>query len=145
MLLNCGVGEDFESPLGCKEIKPVNPNEINPEYSFNEYQWKSVNIHWKNWCWTPIPWPLDARSWLLRKDPDAGKDRMQEEKGKKEDEMVGSHHWLNGHEFEQAPDNCEGQRSLACCSPWGHKESDTTEWLNNNNSLCKLNKQGDNI
>ena len=68
----------------------------------------------------------------LEKNPDAGKDWRQEEKGMTEDEMVGRHHWLNGHEFEQAPGDGEGQGSLAYCSPWGHKESDTTEWLNNN-------------
>ena len=60
------------------------------------------------------------------KDPDAGKDRGQEEKGMKEDEMVGWHHQLNGHEFEQTPGNREGQGSLARCSPWGPKESNTT-------------------
>ena len=68
----------------------------------------------------------------LEKNPDAGKDWRQEEKVMTEDEMVGRHHWLNGHEFEQAPGDGEGQGSLAYCSPWGHKESDTTEWLNNN-------------
>ena len=67
--------------------------------------------HWKR------PWP------------DTRKDWRQEEKGTTEDEMVGWHHWLDGHEFEQAPGVGDGQRSLACCSPWGHKESDTTEWL----------------
>ena len=77
----------------------------------------------------PILWPPDMKSWLIRKDPDAGKDWRQE-KGMTEDEMVGWHYWLNGHEFKQALGIGEGQRSLACCSPWGHKESDTTEWLN---------------
>ena len=67
----------------------------------------------------------------IRNDPDAGKDWGQEEKGMKEDEMVGWHHWLNGHEFEQAPGDGEVQGSLACCSPRGCKESDTTEQLNN--------------
>ena len=71
------------------------------------------------------------KSQLKRKDPDAGKDWRQE-KGMTEDEMVGRHHWFNGHEFEQAPGDGEGHRSLVCCSPWGWKESDTTEWLNNN-------------
>ena len=65
-----------------------------------------------------------------RKDPDAGNDWRWEEKGTTEDEMVGWHHRLNGHEFEQAPGVGDGQGSLACCSPWGHKGSDTTEWLN---------------
>ena len=68
----------------------------------------------------------------LGKNPDAGKDWGQEEKGTTEDEMVGWHHQLTGHEFEQAPGDGEGRGSLVCRSPWGHKESDTTEWLNNN-------------
>ena len=67
------------------------------------------------------------KSQLIRKDPDAGKNWRQEEKGTTEDEMVGWHHQLNGHEFEQAPGDSEGQGSLVCCSPWGHKESDKTE------------------
>ena len=79
---------------------------------------------------TPILWPSDAKSWLLRKDPDAGKDWRWEEKGMTEDEMVGWHHRLSGHESEQALGVGDGQGSLACCSPWDHKESDTTEWLN---------------
>ena len=83
---------------------------------------------------TPIIWPTDVKNWLIRKDPDAGKHRRQEEKGMTGDEMVGWHHWLNGHEFEQAQGNGEGQGSLACCIPWGHKESDRTEQLNKNNN-----------
>ena len=78
-----------------------------------------------------IFWPPDAESWLIRKDPDAGKDWKQEEKGTTGDKMVGWHSRLNGHEFEQAPGDSEGQGSLACCSPCGHKESDLTGWLNN--------------
>ena len=69
----------------------------------------------------------DAKSQLTGKDPDAGKDWRQEEKGMTEDEMVGWHHWLDGHEFEQVLGDGDGQGSLACCSPWGHKETDTTE------------------
>ena len=72
------------------------------------------------------------KSQLSGKDPDAGKDRGQEEKGTTEDEMVGWHHRFNGHKFEQTLGNREGQGSLACCSPWGHKESDTAEQLNSN-------------
>ena len=79
-----------------------------------------------------ILWPPDVKSWLIRKDPDAGKDWRQVEKGATEDEMVGWHHRLNGHEFEQALGVGEGQGSLVCCSPWGPKELDTT-WLLNNN------------
>ena len=70
------------------------------------------------------------KNWLIGKDPDTGKDWRQEEKGTAEDKMVGWHHWLNGHEFEQALGVGEGQGSLVCCSPWGLKESDMTEWLN---------------
>ena len=73
-----------------------------------------------------------AKSWLTGKDPDAGKDWGQEEKGLTEDEMVGWHHWLNGHEFEQALGDGEGQGSLACWSPWGLKESDKMQRLNSN-------------
>ena len=83
----------------------------------------------------PILWPTDVKGWLIRKDPDAGKDWGHEEKGATEDEMVGWHHQLDGHEFEQTPGDTEGQGSLACCSPWGGKELDTTEWLNNNSYL----------
>ena len=79
---------------------------------------------------TPILWPPDANSGLIRKDPDAGKDGRQEEKGTAEDEMVGWHHWLDGHELEQTLGDGEGQGSLVCCSPWDRKESDTTERLN---------------
>ena len=81
----------------------------------------------------PILWPPDGKSQLIGKDPDAGKDWGQEEKGMTEGEMVGWHYQLNGHEFAQTPGIGEGQESLACCSPWGQKESDMTEWLNNNN------------
>ena len=72
----------------------------------------------------------------MEKDPDAGKDKRQEEKGTSEDKMAGWHHRLNGYEFEQAPGDDKGQGSLACCSPWGHRESDTIERLNNNKSRC---------
>ena len=78
----------------------------------------------------PILWPADAKNWLIWKDPDAGKDLKQEEKGTTEDEMVGWHHQLNGHEFEQAPGSGDGQGSLVCCSPWYYKESNMTEGLN---------------
>ena len=78
---------------------------------------------------TSILWPPDVKKWLIGKDPDAGKDWRQE-KETTEDEMVGWHRQLNGHEFEQALGVGDGQGSLACCSPWGRKESDTTERLN---------------
>ena len=80
----------------------------------------------------PIVWPPDAKSWLTRKVSDAGKTWRQEEKGGKKDEVVGWHHCLYGHEFDQTPGDSEGQGSLACCSPWGHKELEMTEQLNNN-------------
>ena len=74
----------------------------------------------------PVLWPPDAKGWLTGKDPDAGKDWGQQEKGVAEDEMVGWHHRLNAQEFEQIPGDGEGQGSLACCSPWSHKELDMT-------------------
>ena len=87
-------------------------------------------MHWKDWYWSWNSNTLarDVKNWLIRKDPDAGKDWGQEEQGMTENEMVGWHHRLNGQEFEQAPGVADGQRGLAC-SPWGHKELDTTEWL----------------
>ena len=112
----------LESPLDCNEIKPVNP-EGNQSRIFTERTDAEAEA--------PIFWPPDAKSWLIRKDSDAGKDWRQEEKEMTEDEMVGWYHWLNGSEFEQAPGDGEGQGSQACCNPWGCKESDTTEWLNN--------------
>ena len=82
----------------------------------------------------PILWPLNVNSWLTGKDPDAGKDWRQKEKRVTEDEMVGWHHRLNGHELGQTPGDGEGQGSLVCFSPWGQGELDTTWWLNNNNN-----------
>ena len=79
---------------------------------------------------TPVLWPSDAKCWLIWKDPDAVKDWGQEEKGTTEDEMVGWHHQLNGHRFGWTPGVGDGQWVLACYDSWGHKESDTTEWLN---------------
>ena len=111
----------LESPLDCKEIKAVNPK--------GNQSWIFIGRTDVE-AETPILWPPDAKNWLIKKDPDAGKDWRQEEKGTTEDEMVGWHHWLNGHEFEQVPGAGNGQGNLACCSPWGHKESDMTEGLN---------------
>ena len=112
----------LESPLDSKEIKPVNPKG-NKSWIFIGRTDAEAE--------TPILWSPDVKSWLNRKDPDAGKDRRHEKKGMTEDEMVGWHHWLNAHEFEPALGDGEEQGSLACCSPWGHKELDTTEQLNN--------------
>ena len=111
----------LESLLDCKEIQPFNPKE-NQSWIFI----RRTNVEAE----TPILWPPNTKNWLLGKDPDTGQDWKQEENGTTEDEMVGWHHWLNGHEFEQTPGVGDGQGSLACCSPWGHKNSDTTEGLN---------------
>ena len=113
----------LKSPLDWKEIELVNPRG-NQSWIFTG----RTNAEAK----APILWPPDAKSWLIRKDLDVGKDWRQEEKGMTEDEMVGWHHQLNGHESEQVPGDGEGQGSLQCYSPWGHKELDTTEQLNNN-------------
>ena len=107
----------LESPLDCKEIKPVNPKENQPCIFIGRTDAEAE---------APILWPPDAKSLLIGKDPDAGKDWRQEEKGKTENEMVGRHHWLNAHEFEQVLGDGEGQGSLMCCIPLVHKESDTT-------------------
>ena len=122
MLSNCGFEKTLESPLDRKEIKPINPK---------GNQTRIFIVKTDAETETPILWPPDVKSWLIGKDPDAGKDWRQEEKGMTEDEMVGWHHWLNGHEFEQTPGDGEGQESLVCCNPWGHKELDMTEQLNN--------------
>ena len=100
--------------------------------TFTSLHFTSLHSHWKDWCRAeaPVLWPPDAKSQLIRKDPDDGKDWGQK-KRPREDEMVGLHHRLNGHEFEQTLEYGEGQGSLACCSPWGHKESDMTWRLNN--------------
>ena len=91
---------------------------------------KEINAGYSSEAEAPILWPLDVKNWPIGKDPVAGKDWGQEEKGATEDEMVGWHHRLNGHEFEQTLGDSEGQGSLACCSPWGHKELDMTEQMN---------------
>ena len=117
MVLNCGVGEDSWESLGL----PVNPNG-NPPWIFIERTDAEAEAL--------ILWPPDVKNWLIGKDPHAGKDWRQEEKGMTEDEMFGWHHWLGGHEFEQALGVGDGQGSLVCCSPWARKELNMTEWLN---------------
>ena len=102
----------LESPLDFMEIQQVHPKG-NQSWIFTGRTDAEAE--------TPIFWPLDLKNWLTGKDPDAGKDWRQEEKGMTVDEMVGWHHWLNGHEFEQALGVSDGQGSLACCSPWGCK------------------------
>ena len=121
MLLNCGIGEDSWESLGQLGDQTVNPKG-NQSWIFIGRTDAEAEV--------PILWPLHAKSWLIRKDPDAGKDWNQEEKGMTEDKMVGWQHQLNGHEFEQAPGDSEGQGSLACCNLWGHKELDRIEQLN---------------
>ena len=111
----------LESPLDYKEIKPANPK--------GDQSWMFIR---RTDAKAPILWPPDAKSWHIRKDPDAVKDWRQEEKEMTEDEMVGWHHGLNGHEFQQALGDGEGQRSLVWCSPWGCRASTSTELLNNN-------------
>ena len=111
----------LESALDCKEIQLVHPK--------GDQSWVFIGRTDVE-AETPILWPSDAKSWLIWKDPDAGKDWGQKEKGTAEDEMVGWHHWLDGHGFGWTPTVGDGQGSLACWSPWSHKESDTTEWLN---------------
>ena len=108
----------LESPLDCKKIQPVYPKGNQPWIFIRRTDAEAE---------APILWSPDVKSQLIGKDPDAGKDGGQEEKGVTEDEMVGWHQRLNRHEFEQAPGNGEGRGSLVCCSPWGHKESDATE------------------
>ena len=112
--------ETLESPLDCKEIQPVHPKG-NKSWIFIGGTDAKAEVS--------MLWPLDVKNWLTGKDPDAGKDWRQE-KGTTEDEMVGWHHRLDGHEFEQDLGVGDGQGSLACCSPWDHKESDVTERLN---------------
>ena len=99
-----------ESPLDSKEIKPINPKGSQPWLFIGRTDAEAE---------ASIFWPPEAKGWVIGKDPDAEKDCRQEGKGATEDEMVGWHHWLNRHEFEQTPVNREGQGSLACCSPWG--------------------------
>ena len=108
----------FESPMDCKEIKPVNPK--------GNQSWIFIG-RTDDETEAPMLWPPDPKNWLIGKDPDVWKDWRQEEKGMTEDEMVGWHHQLNGHEFEQALGVGDGHGSLACCSPWVLKESDKTD------------------
>ena len=110
----------LKSPLDCKEIQLVHPK--------GDQSWVFTGRSDAE-AETPVLRPPDAKSWLIWKDPDAGKDWGQE-KGTREDEMVGWHHWLNGHEFGWAPGVGDGQGSLACCNSWGRKESAMTGQLN---------------
>ena len=118
--LSMVLEKTLESPLDCKEIQLVHPK----DQSWMFIGRSDVEAE------TPILWPPDVKSWLIGKDPDAGKDWGQEEKGTTEDEMVGWHHRLDGHGFGWTPGVGDGQGGLVCCSSWCHKESDTTEQLN---------------
>ena len=111
----------LESPLDCKEIQPVHPKGDQPWVFIGKTDAEAE---------IPILWPPDVKSWLIWKDPNAGRDWRQEEKGTTEDEMAGWHHRLDGHGFGWTPGVDDGQGGLACCDSWGRKESDTTEWLN---------------
>ena len=120
MLLSCGWHPNSRTVPTGRTARRSNQSvlkEISPECSLQGLM--------------PILWPSDVKSSLIGKDPDAGKDWGQEEKGMTEDETAGWHHRRDGHEFQQAPRNSEGQGSLTCCSPRGWKEWDMTEWLNN--------------
>ena len=118
MLLNYGVGEDSWESLGQQGFQPVHPKG-NQSWIFSGRTDAEDD------------WPPDVKNWLTGKDPHAGKDWRQEEK-ETEDEMVEWHDQLNEHEYKQILGDTEGQGSLMCCSPWDHKESDSTEWLNSN-------------
>ena len=111
----------LESSLDCKEIQQVHPKGDQSWVFFGRTDAEAE---------TPILRPPHVKSWLIGKDPDAGRDWGQEEKGLTEDEMAGWHHWLDGHEFEWTSGVGDGQRGLVCYDSWGHKESDTTERLN---------------
>ena len=114
----------LESPLDSKEIEPVNPKGNQPWIFIGRTDAEAK---------ASVLWPPEVKSWIIGKDPDSGKDQGQ--KRETEDEMVGWYHQLNGHEFEETLGDSEGQGGLACCSPWGQKEMDTTEWLNNNTDV----------
>ena len=102
----------LESPSDCNEIKPVNPK---------VYQSQIYIRRTDSEAEAPMLWPPDVKSQLIRKDPDAGKDGRQKEKGMAEDEVFGWHHRRNGCEFQQASRDGEGQGHLSCCSAWGHR------------------------
>ena len=113
------LAKTLKSPWDCKEIKPVNPNRNQPWIFIGRTNTEAE---------ASILWPPDEKSRLIGKDPDAGKDWRQEEKGTTEDEMMGWHHRLHGHEFQQTQVDSKGQGNLICCSRWGHK---SWTWLSN--------------
>ena len=115
------LDKTLESPLDCKKIQPVHPK--------GDQFWVfigRIDVEAE----TPILWSPHAKIWLIRKDPDAGRDWRREKKGMTEDKLAGWHHRLDGYEFEWALGVGDGQGGLACCDSWGYKELDVTEWLN---------------
>ena len=125
MLLNCGVGEDSWEPLGLQGDQTSQPWKGNQPWILSGKTDAEDEA--------PILLPADMNSQLFGKDLDAGKDGRQKEMRVTKDQMLGWHHWFNGHELGQTPLYGEEQGGLACCLPWGREESDTTWWLNNNN------------
>ena len=121
MLLSCGVGEDSWESLGLQG-DPASPSDGDQPWDFFGRNDAKAE--------TPVLWPPHAKSWLIGKDSDAGRDWGQEEKGTTEDVMAGWHHWLSGRESVWSPGDGDRQGGLACCDSWGRKESDMTEWLN---------------
>ena len=121
MLLNCGIGEDSWESLGLQG-DPTSPSKGGQSWEFIGKTDAEAE--------TPVLWPPHAKSWLFGKDPVAGRDWGQKDKGMTEDEMAGWHHWLNGYGFEYTLGVCDGPGGLACYDSWGHKESDMTERLN---------------
>ena len=108
-----------ESPLDCKVIQPVHSKGDQPWVIFGRNDAKAETLGL---------WPPHAKSWLIGKDPDAGRDWGKEEKGTTEDEMDGWHPRLNGGEFGWTPEFCDGQGGLLCCNSWGRKEWAKAEW-----------------
>ena len=139
MLLNCGVGEDSESPLSCKEIQPF--------HSKGDQSWVLLG-RTDTKVEIPILWPPDVKTWLIGKDSDAGRDWGQEEKGTTEDEMTGWHYQLDGRESKWTPGVGDGQGGLACCNSWGLRvghdwvtELNWTEiWFNQDYNIFLLHK-----
>ena len=127
MLLNCGLGEDSWESLDSKEIKPVHPK--------GNQSW-ILTGRTDAEAEAPVLWPPDGKNWLIRKDSDAGKDWKQWEKGTTEDETVGWHHRLNGHEIEQASGVGDGQGSLVPKS--GTQLSNWTDWRTTLNSSASI-------
>ena len=121
MLWTVVLEKTFQSPLDSKEIQPVHSKGDQPWVYFGRNDAKAETL---------VLWPPHAKSWLIGKDSDAGRDWGQGEKRATEDEMAGWHHWLDGREFEWTLGDGDGQGGLACCDSWSCKESDTTEWLN---------------